>query len=107
MALPGSGLEAVDAKDFHDLTPHPWAGHPVEMTLVARDEAGQEGRSAAVRLTLPERPFTHPVARAVIEQRKRLVTEPQEKGDIADVLKNGRAAWRERGGGRGRGRGTA
>src|SRR3546814_19883683 len=56
------------------------------MTLVARDEAGQEGRSAAVRLTLPERQFTHPVARAVIEQRKRLVTEPQEKADIADVL---------------------
>lgn len=86
MALPGNGLEAVDAKDFHDLTPHPWAGHPVSMTLVARDEAGQEGESETLRMILPERRFTHPVARAVIEQRKRLVTEPHEKTDIAEVL---------------------
>lgn len=86
MTLPGNGLEAADAKDFHDLTPHPWAGHPVAVTLVARDEAGQEGTSEPVRMTLPEREFTHPVARAIIEQRKRLVTEPKEKADIADVL---------------------
>lgn len=86
MALPGNGLEAVDAKDFHDLTPHPWAGHPVSMTLVARDEAGQEGESETLQLILPERRFAHPVARAVIEQRKRLVTEPHEKTDIAEVL---------------------
>ena len=86
VVLPGSGLEAADAKDFHDLTPHPWAGQPVDVTLVARDEAGQEGASETVRLILPERQFTHPVARAVIEQRKRLVTEPHEKTDIAEVL---------------------
>ncbi len=86
MALPGNGLEVAEAKDFHDLTPHPWAGQPVEMVLVARDEAGQEGESDTVRITLPERHFTHPVARAIIEQRKRLVTEPQEKDDIAEVL---------------------
>lgn len=86
MALPGSGLEAADAKDFHDLTPHPWAGQPVEMTLVARDEAGQEGRSEPVKLILPERRFNHPVARAIIQQRKRLITEPREKTDIAEVL---------------------
>lgn len=86
MALPGNGLEAAEAKDFHDLTPHPWAGQPVEITLVARDEAGQEGSSEPARITLPERAFTHPVARAIIEQRKRLLSEPQEKADIADVL---------------------
>lgn len=86
MTLPGNGLEAADAKDFHDLTPHPWAGQPVEMTLVARDEAGQEGTSEPIRMILPERQFQHPVARAIIEQRKRLLTEPHEKTDIADVL---------------------
>ncbi len=86
MALPGNGLEAADAKDFHDLTPHPWAGQPVEIVLVARDQSGQEGASEPVSISLPERQFTHPVARAIIEQRKRLVTEPQEKDDIAEVL---------------------
>lgn len=86
MSLPGNGLEAADAKDYHDLTPHPWAGQPVEITLAARDEAGQEGVSEPVRMTLPERHFNHPVARAIVAQRKRLVTEPQEKTDIAEVL---------------------
>ena len=86
LSLPGRGLEAIEAKDFHDLTPHPWAGQLVRLTLVARDEAGQEGRSEPVTLLLPERRFNHPVARAVIEQRKRLTTEPESKDDIAQIL---------------------
>ncbi|EDP65442.1 hypothetical protein BAL199_12316 [alpha proteobacterium BAL199] len=86
LALPGNGLEAADAKDYHDLTPHPWAGQTVDISLLARDEAGQEGVSEPVRMILPERQFQHPVARAIIEQRKRLLTEPHEKTDIAEVL---------------------
>jgi uncharacterized protein (TIGR02302 family) len=86
LTLPRIGLEVVDAKDFHDLTPHPWAGQPVGLELIAKDEAGQEGISDRIRMILPERAFTHPVARAVIEQRKRLVTEPQEYTDISQIL---------------------
>lgn len=86
LSLPGGAPEAVDAKDFHDLTPHPWAGQPVRITLVARDAIDQEGRSEAVNIILPERRFTHPIAQAIIEQRKRLTTEPGEKDDIAQVL---------------------
>lgn len=86
MSLPGVAPEAVDAKDFHDLTPHPWAGQPVRITLVARDAVDQEGRSEPLNIILPERQFTHPIAQAIIEQRKRLTTEPGEKEDIARVL---------------------
>ena len=86
MTLPRIGLEVVDAKDFHDLTPHPWAGQPVGIELVAVDEAGQEGVSKRIRMILPERAFAHPIARAVIEQRKRLVTEPHEYTDISQIL---------------------
>ncbi|WPZ34972.1 TIGR02302 family protein [Thalassobaculum sp. OXR-137] len=86
LSLPGSAPEAVDAKDYHDLTPHPWAGQPVRITLVARDAIGQEGLSEPLTIILPERQFTHPVAQAIIEQRKRLTTEPGEKDDIAQVL---------------------
>lgn len=86
MTLPRIGLEVVDAKDFHDLTPHPWAGQPVGLELIAVDEAGQEGISKRIRMILPERVFTHPVARAVIEQRKRLLTEPHEYTDISQIL---------------------
>jgi uncharacterized protein (TIGR02302 family) len=45
------------------------------MSLEAEDAAGQIGLSSAVSVVLPERPFSHPVARAVIEQRKRLIDE--------------------------------
>lgn len=86
LSLPGGAPEAVDAKDFHDLTPHPWAGQPVRVTLIARDAVDQEGRSEPVDIILPERRFTHPVAQAIIEQRKRLTTEPSAKDDIAQVL---------------------
>jgi len=86
LSLPGAAPEAVDAKDFHDLTPHPWAGQPVRITLVAHDAIDQEGRSEPLNILLPERRFTHPIAQAIIEQRKRLTTEPAEKNDIAQVL---------------------
>ena len=35
---------------------------------------------------LPERIFRHPVARAVIEQRKRLTTEPERRRSIIQRL---------------------
>lgn len=86
LSLPGSAPEAIDAKDFHDLTPHPWAGQPVRITLIARDAVDQEGRSEPLNFLLPERQFSHPIAQAIIEQRKRLTTEPDEKNDIAQIL---------------------
>jgi len=78
LPLPLSGTDAktVRSTSFHDLTPHPWAGLPVSIRLKAHDAAGQTGRSEAVELVLPERVFTHPVARAIIGQRKLLALYP-------------------------------
>ena len=86
--LPLSALGARETSEasFHDLTPHPWAGMPVTLNLVAIDALGQEGRSDAVQLTLPERPFRHPVARAIIEQRKNLVRAPDRRRIVALAL---------------------
>ena len=42
------------------------------MTLVARDEGDNQGRSEPVTFRLPERTFTKPLARALIEQRRNL-----------------------------------
>ncbi|MFC3231404.1 TIGR02302 family protein [Marinibaculum pumilum] len=72
--LPLPGLRPVKAKDlsFHDLTAHPWAGREVGITLTARDEADQVGRSETVTMVLPQRIFTHPVAQALVEQRREL-----------------------------------
>jgi hypothetical protein len=62
-----------------DLSAHPWAGLPVRARLVARDGAGQEGRSEEAALTLPERGFNHPVARGLILLRKGLSVAPEQR----------------------------
>lgn len=63
----------ITGTGFHDLTGHPWAGLPVTVRLQARDGAGQSSQSAEQEVVLPERQFHHPVARAVIDQRKALI----------------------------------
>ena len=62
----------IEAQSAPDLTAHAWAGLPVQLRLIAHDGAGQEGTSEAINLVLPERNFSHPVARAIIVQRRRL-----------------------------------
>lgn len=84
--LPRANAKIAEAKIFRDLTAHPWAGLKVEMTLVARDQAGQEGRSEPYEMVLPEREFTKPLAKAVIEQRKNLVRDPGALGDVAQAV---------------------
>jgi len=54
----------------HDLTQDPLAGKRVRITLVARDGAGQTGRSPPHEMTLPSRNFSEPLAAAVAEQRQ-------------------------------------
>ncbi|MGG5811317.1 DUF4175 domain-containing protein [Falsiroseomonas sp. CW058] len=69
-----------------DLSAHPWAGLEVEVTLLARDGAEQEGRSEAAALTLPERSFTHPVAQALIALRKALSLDPSARAEARREL---------------------
>ena len=84
--LPGLHLKDAQATNYHDLTPHPWAGLPVEIRLIATDALGQTGESEPVRIKLPERVFNHPIARAIIDQRKELVTDPGSRAPVADTL---------------------
>ncbi len=76
----------VRGQDLLKLMAHPWAGLRASLTLVATDVAGQEGRSRAIDITLPTRPFHQPLARAIIEQRRALVLHPDARRDIAEVL---------------------
>ncbi|MDF2368817.1 DUF4175 family protein, partial [Sneathiella sp.] len=87
LPTPGRGSKQVISKSYHDLTAHPWAGLPVTLTLIAEDQIGQRGYSDAMSFTLPERRFTHAVAKALIEQRKNLVRDPDGNRDnVALVL---------------------
>lgn len=84
--LPRANAKIAEARIFRDLTAHPWAGLKVKMRLVARDQAGQEGESEAFELTLPARKFTKPLAKALVEQRRNLVRNPDALADVAQSL---------------------
>ncbi len=74
---------------YRDLTAHPWAGLEVELTLSARDGAGQETASQPVYFRLPERVFTKALAKAIIEQRRLLALDPENRwiaGTALDAL---------------------
>ncbi|MGC1584231.1 MAG: TIGR02302 family protein [Rhodomicrobium sp.] len=86
LSLPRPPVRAGDAKTYRDLTAHPWAGLPVVVTLVAKDEAGHEGLSAPRGLILPERKFTKALAKAIIGQRRALVENPSDTFRIASNL---------------------
>lgn len=86
LTLPRSNAKVAEAKTFKDLTSHPWAGLKVVMTLVARDHAGQEGKSEAYEMVLPERRFTKPMAKALVEQRKNLVRNPDDREPVIRAL---------------------
>jgi uncharacterized protein (TIGR02302 family) len=79
LASPGHDENAPETKSPVDLTNHPWAGAQVKIKLRAKDEAGQEGLSEEVAFTLPQRPFTNPLAKALVEQRRNLVLSPDDR----------------------------
>lgn len=86
LPLPPAPARAGDAMIFKDLTNHKWAGLPVRVTLVARDDAGHQARSRPVVFTLPERQFREPLARALIEQRRNLARDARSSGVVAKAL---------------------
>ena len=86
IAVPIPASRNVSNEAFEDLTASPWAGLPAHLELVARDALGQEGKSPAVTVILPERIFHNPVAQAIIAQRKILVRSPDRALDVADAI---------------------
>ncbi len=79
LTLPSGPGGLGEAETTADLSETPWAGARVTMTLSARDEGGNEGRSEPIGVTLPQRPFTKPLARALVEQRRNLVLSPDDR----------------------------
>jgi uncharacterized protein (TIGR02302 family) len=86
LQLPHANAKQVEGRATQDLTAHPWAGLKVHMTLVAQDQADQKGESGVYEFVLPERNFTKPLARAVVEQRKKLVRDPGSAFEVARAL---------------------
>lgn len=68
------------------LAEHPWAGFMLDMTLTARDAAGNATESETVTFRLPERQFTRLLARALVEQRRNLILDPAMSGHVVQML---------------------
>ena len=86
LSVPRRKKGAAEGKSSADLAESPYAGARVAMTLVATDDAGQIGRSQTKTLTLPEKRFSNPLARAVIEQRRMLALDANAVPRVIELL---------------------
>lgn len=86
LTLPQARTRNGAGQTAKDLTEHPWAGALVRLTLVARDEGGNEGRSETRQTRIPQRSFQKPLARALIEQRRELAFDANARGRVQRAL---------------------
>ena len=87
LSLPNAPGGLGEARTTGDLSEHPWAGADVTMRLNAVDVAGRTGASQPVILKLPQRVFVNPLARALVEIRRKLILDPdQERARALKIL---------------------
>jgi uncharacterized protein (TIGR02302 family) len=86
LVLPNARTRNGVGQTVKDLSEDPYAGADVTLTLTAKDEAGNEGHSEPFNLRLPERLFTKPLARALIEQRRILALDANQNGQVFAAL---------------------
>ncbi|MGL4397696.1 MAG: TIGR02302 family protein [Hyphomicrobium sp.] len=86
LKIPRTGAKTFEASTLLDLGAHPWAGQMVEMWLEATDTAGQVGRSEYIEVQLPARRFVKPLARALIEQRRKLAEDSRHRPMVAKAI---------------------
>lgn len=86
LGLPNARTRSGVGQTVKDVSEHPLAGTKVTLTLTAKDEAGNEGHSAPFEMTLPERVFVKPLARALIEQRRVLALDANQKPLVVTAL---------------------
>jgi uncharacterized protein (TIGR02302 family) len=86
LVLPNARTRSGVGQTVKDLSENPYAGANVTLTLTAKDEAGNEGRSEPFDMRLPERLFTKPLARALIEQRRILALDANQNGQVYAAL---------------------
>lgn len=86
LALPNARTRAGVGQTVKDLSEDPYAGADVTLTLTAKDEAGNEGKSEAVNTKLPERLFTKSLPRALIEQRRNLALDANQAPQVRAAL---------------------
>jgi uncharacterized protein (TIGR02302 family) len=86
LVLPNARTRNGIGQTVKDLSEDPYAGADVTLALTAKDEAGNEGRSEPFNMRLPERLFTKPLPRALIEQRRILALDANQRARVNAAL---------------------
>ena len=86
LVLPNARTRNGVGQTVKDLSEDPYAGAEVTLTLTAKDEGGNEGKSQPFNMRLPERLFTKPLARALIEQRRILALDANQNAQVYTAL---------------------
>ncbi|HKU06664.1 MAG TPA: TIGR02302 family protein, partial [Bradyrhizobium sp.] len=86
LVLPNARTRNGVGQTLKDLSEDPYAGADVTLTLTAKDEAGNTGKSEPFNMRLPERLFTKPLARALIEQRRILALDANQNDKVYAAL---------------------
>ncbi|HEY8032240.1 MAG TPA: DUF4175 family protein, partial [Methylocella sp.] len=86
LRIPRPGAKKVDTSTLLEIGEHPWAGQRVKLWLEATDVGGQVGRSKPIEIILPARHFKNPLARALIEQRRKLAEDSRNQPMVVRAL---------------------
>ena len=86
LRLPSRLAEDGEAQTVKNLTEHPWAGARVSMQYFASDAIDQTGQSEPFEMVLPQRQFFKPLARAIVEQRRRLALDKHARRKVQQSL---------------------
>ncbi|WP_315857629.1 DUF4175 domain-containing protein [Paracoccus everestensis] len=87
LPLPRGDRRTVQGQLTEDLSRHPWANLPVNVSLRALDGIEQVGEAPSMRTILPGRRFFNPLAAALIEMRRDLLWSRQNAGRSAEILR--------------------
>jgi uncharacterized protein (TIGR02302 family) len=85
LALPPDRRDG-NSKTLIEPSESPWAGIKLELSLVTKDDAGQEASTPPVEVILPQRIFTNSLARALVEQRRLLALNPDARPLVSEAL---------------------
>src|ERR1700692_3108942 len=86
LVLPNARTRNGVGQTVKDLSEDAHAGAAVTLTLTPSDEACKEEKSEPFSMRLPERLFTKPLARALIEQRRILALDANQNAQVYAAL---------------------
>jgi uncharacterized protein (TIGR02302 family) len=86
LTLPYGNQPEAEGETTLTLGEHLWGGARVQVQLHAKDDAGNSAQSESREITLPQKLFSNPLAKALVEQRRYLALDPDRKDRVQIAL---------------------